>query len=264
MGKIKEITEKLKESLTAENVLLTAMKTPGVKINRSNFLHKELIKFFPEDIVQQAIKFNPAKAGIARDRINRIAQSVINYETNKVTGLSVLASLPSSAVPAAVVAAVTADITSYFAHILRVVQKLAYLYGFEAFELNENDIDSETMNFVMVFLGVMFGVQGAGTTLQKVADIMAKHVAKSLAKKALTKGTVFPIVRSIVAKIGIRLTKQMFADAVASVVPIAGSVASGALTYAMFKPCCMKLKKKLMTYQLCDPNFYTATDDQIV
>lgn len=92
MSKVKEITEKLKNSLTAENVLLAAMKTPGVKINRDHFLHKELIKYFPEETVQQAIEFNPAKAGIARDRINKIAQSVINFETNKVTGISVLAS----------------------------------------------------------------------------------------------------------------------------------------------------------------------------
>ena len=263
MSRVSEIKDKLKNSLTAENVLLMAMKTPGVKINRKNFLRKELIKYYSEDVVDVAVKYNPAKAGIPKDKINRIAQSCINYETNKVTGISVLASLPSSAVPAAVAGAVTADIVSYFAHILRVVQKLAYLYGFEEFELDENDIDSETMNFIMVFLGVMFGVQGAGTALGKLAEIMAKNVSKNLAKQALTKGAVFPIVRQIVAKIGIKLTKQMFADAVASVIPIAGSVASGILTYAMFKPCCMKLKRKLMTYELCDPGFYVATDYQI-
>ena len=264
MSNLDKAIEKLKGSLTAEGILIAAMKTPGVKIKRDQFLRKELIKYYPEDTVQRAIEFNPAKAGIERGRINRIAQSVINFETNKVTGISVLASLPSSALPAAVAAAVTADITSYFAHILRVVQKLAYLYGFEAFDLDENDIDSETMNFVMIFLGVMFGVQGAGTTLQKVADLTAKHVAKRLARRTLAKGAVYPVVKGIVAKIGVRLTKQMFADAVASVIPLAGSVASGALTYAMFKPCCMKLKKRLMTYPLCDPAFYMSSDFEIV
>jgi hypothetical protein len=34
----------VKNELTFENVLTTAMKTPGVKINRSQFLRKELIK----------------------------------------------------------------------------------------------------------------------------------------------------------------------------------------------------------------------------
>ena len=40
-----DIVQKLKNELTFEEVLMTAMKTPGVKINREKFLHKELIKF---------------------------------------------------------------------------------------------------------------------------------------------------------------------------------------------------------------------------
>lgn len=252
-----------KNALNVEKILMLAMKTPGVKVQRSKFLRRELIKFYPEELVQQAIVYNPAKAGISREKINSIARNVINYETNKVTGISIVASLPSSAAPVVAVGSATADITSFFAHILRVVQKLAYLYGFEEFELDENDIDSETMNFILVFLGVMFGVQGAGTALNKLADVMATHVAKNLARKALMKGTIYPIVKQIVGKIGIKLTKQVFADTVASGIPIIGSVLSGGLTYAMFKPCCLKLKKKLMTYKLSDPEFYRVVDAEI-
>lgn len=246
----------IKQNLTFEKVLMMTMKTPGVKIHRDKFLQKELIKYYPEDIVQQAIDFNPAKAGIPKDRINKISLQVINYETSKATSVSVAASIPSSGVAIAAVGAATADITSYFFFILRVVQQLAYLYGFDEFELDEDNIDAETMSYIMVFLGVMFGVRGAASSLAKLAETMAKHVAKTIAKKALTKSAIYPFVKQTAAKVGIRMTKQIFADTVASAIPVAGCVLSGALTFAMFRPCCMKLRKNLMSYNLCDPDCF--------
>ena len=174
-----DLIAKIKEELTFEKVLYAAMRTPGVKIKRDAFLRKELIKYCPEDVIREAIRYNPAKAGISKKIINKVSMSVINYETTKVTAISVAASIPSSAAAAAAVGAASADITSYFAHILRVVQELAYLYGFEQFEFNEDNVDSETMNFLMVFLGVMFGVQGAASTLNKLANTIANQVAES-------------------------------------------------------------------------------------
>lgn len=244
-------TEKNKE--TFENVLMKAMHKRGVKIDRERFLRKELIKYCPEEIIDKAITDNPAKAGISKNTINIISKQVINYETAKVTGISVAASLPGGAVA---VGAALGDIVSYFVFVLRVVQELAYLYGFEQFNLNEDDVDSETMNTMLLFLGVMFGVQGAASTLRKFADTFAKHVAKKLGQKALMKGTMYPIIKKVAKNVGIRMTKQMFADSVASVIPIAGGILSGGLTYAMFKPCCVKLRKNLMSYKLCDPDFY--------
>ena len=251
-----DIVKKIKEDLTLEKVLSLALKTPGVKINRAAFLRKELIKYCSEETIEEAIRFNPAKAGISKEIINKISKTVVDYETTKVTALSVAASLPSSGAAVVAVGAATADITSYFAFILRIVQELAYLYGFGQFDLKEDNIDSETLNYLMVFLGVMFGVQGATSALNKLANTLAEHVAKTLAQKALTKGTIYPLVKQIATKVGIRMTKQIFADTVASAVPIAGSLLSGGLTYAMFKPGCLKLRSNLMTYNLCDPDYY--------
>jgi hypothetical protein len=252
-----DLVESIKENLTFENVLMTAMHTPGVKIDRTKFLKKELIKYYPEEVVSEAVKRNPARAGVSKDAVNKISKDVINYESAKVSGISFAASLPGGV---ATIGAVSADITSYFVFVLRAVQELAYLYGFEQFDLNENDVDAETMNYLLVFIGVMFGVQGAASTLQKVADVLARNISKKLAEKALTKGTVYPIVKKIALSVGVRMTKQIFADGIASAIPVAGGILSGGLTYAMFKPCCMKLRKNLMSYNLCDPDFYRIVD----
>ncbi len=251
-----DIVKTIKEELTLEKVLLTAIKTPGVKIRRSVFLRKELLKYCPEETINRAIQTNPAQAGISKDIINKVSKKVIDYETTKVTALSVAASLPSAGVAA--VGAAAADITSYFVFILRTVQELAYLYGFEQFDFSDETVDSETMQFVLLFLGVMFGVRGAAAALQKLAAKIAEKVAKDLARKALMKGAIYPIIKRIATQVGIRMTKQVFADVVASAVPVAGSVVSGGLTFAMFRPCCMKLRRNLMSFNLCDPEYYKA------
>ena len=253
-----EIVKKIKNEVDVEKILMSAMKTPGVKINRAKFLRKELIKYCKEDVIEEAIQGNPAKAGIPVEIINSISQQVINYETTKVTGLSVAASLPGGG---AAVGAALADITSYFAFVLRVVQELAYLYGFEQFEFNEDDLDSESMQFILLFMGVMFSVQGASEVLKKLSEAFSRKIAKDMAKKALTKGMIYPIVKRVLKSLGVKITKQVFADAVASAVPIAGGALSGGLTYAAFRPCCMRLRKNLRATKLCDPNFYKETMD---
>ena len=249
-----EIIDRIKEDLSFEKVLAQAVKVPGVNIDREEFLRKELQRFCSEDALEIAVRSNPAKAGISRETIDKISKSVIDYESTKVTALSVAASLPSSANALAAVGAAGVDIVSYFSFVLRVVQELAYLYGFEEFELN----DSGTMHAVLLFIGTMYQVQGATSSLSKLASKMAENVAKNLAKKSLTKGTIYPIVREIAKKVGVRMTKQIFADTIASGIPIAGSLLSGGLTYVCFKPYCMRLRKQLMEFNLCDPGYYNA------
>lgn len=240
----------IKKNLTLEKVLLSAMRMPGVKIQRSTFLQKELRKYCTAGVIREAICTTPASAGIAKKVIDKISKDVINYETRKATGVSIVASAPSSIVPIATIGAASTDIVSYFAFVLRVVQELAYLYGFHDFELDENSVDSETMDTILVFLGVMFGVKGATVALGKIATTMAGHVAKDLTRHTLSKGTIYPIVKKIAQKIGYRMTKQVFADGVASAIPVAGCLASGGITYIMFKPNCMRLRKSLMVDEI--------------
>lgn len=249
--------------MNLETILNTVMKWPGVRIQRDLFLRKELKKDFSDEVIEKAIATNPAQAGIPKKTIHSISNAVINFETTKVSAISVAASLPG-AIPVpgvstgAAIGAAGADIASYFAHMLRIIQELAYLYGWSEFDFSDGGFNSETMNTVTVFIGVMFGVQGAVTTMSRIAELMSKQVVKNLTRFTLTRGTLYPIVKQMAAKIGVRVTKQVFADTVASAIPVAGAVLSGGLTLAMFKPCCYKLRKCLEGYKLCDPDYYTS------
>jgi len=246
------VLEKAK-SINAEDIIKQAVKLPVVRVNREKFLRKELIKYYPEKVVNQAIKENPASARVSRECVNTIAKQVINYETNKVSALSFMTGIPGGF---AMAATVLTDIVQYFGFMIRAMQKLAYLYGFGDFELNEDEVSDDTMNQIMVFLGVMFGVQGANAGVKKIAAVAANKVSKSLAQKALTKGTIYPIVKKIAQTVGIKMTKQIFAESVSKVVPVIGGVVTGGLSYATFKPCAKKLRDSFKVLYLSDPAYY--------
>ena len=241
-----DLFENIKNAASLDNLLLKTMQLPLAKIDRAELLRRELCKYYPEAVIEEAIRTNPAKAGISRECIDQIAENVIRNETIRVTSASMSTSFFGGC---AAVGAAVADLGSNFVFLERVLQELAYLYGFGPFNLN---MDAETMKFFHIGIGVMFGVKETSDVLTSIAN----NVALNLNKRALAKGAVYPVVKKIAAKAGLRMTKQMFRDAVASVIPVAGSVLSGALTAVSFKPCCDKLKKSLSQSFLSDPEYY--------
>jgi hypothetical protein len=240
-------------SITPEDILYKAVQLPIARVDRATFLKKELVKHYPEETVDLAIKHNPAYAGIDKYTINDIANQVIKYETNKVSSISFATGLPGGITMAATV---TADVVQYFAFLLRAMQELAYLYGFEEFDFDKDSVDSNTMNEMLVFLGVMFGAQGANVGVKAIAQSAAQKVSKTLANKALTKTTVYPIVKKTAQAVGIKMTKQIFADGVSKVIPVLGGAVSGGLTYVTYKKCCLRLKHSFWNLSLCDVEFY--------
>lgn len=247
-----EIVEKVKE-IDFADFINGVMKIPFVKIDREKFLKKELIKYCPEDQVDLAIKKNPAYAGIERNTVTTIGNSVIAYETKKVTALSAAAGIPGGV---AMAATIPADLSQYFVFIIRTMQELAYLYGFEEFEFDEENVSAETMDNVLVCLGVMFGVNGANVAIGKIAESMAAKISKDIMQKPITKGTVYPIIKSIAKALGFKMTKQVLADGSSKIIPVIGGVLSGGLTYVAFKPSCKRLQNEFKTLNISDPNFY--------
>ena len=240
---------------TFELALSTASTLPMVHIDRKKFLLKELIKFYPKEKVDIAIQNNPAYAGIDISTIDKIANSCINYETNKVSSISFAAGIPGGF---AMAGTIPADITQYFAHILRILQKLIYLYGWEEILPEDGSIDDDTSNIITLFVGVMFGVNGAASTITKISASAAQKASKNIAAKALTKGTLYPIVKKIAQALGVKMTKDIFARGVSKAIPIIGGIASGGLTYITYKPMAYKLKKHLETLKWCDVNYYKS------
>ena len=114
-----------------EDIIMMSLKAPGIRINRAEFLNKELFKRYPKDVIDKAIATNPAQAGIKSTDIDQIASDCIEHERILVTGISAALGTPGGI---AMVATIPADITQYYGYMLRAIQELLYLYGFK--ELN--------------------------------------------------------------------------------------------------------------------------------
>lgn len=160
-------------------------------------------------------------------------------------------------------ATIPADIAQYYGYMLHAMQKLMYLYGFPAIDVEEKGqtFDSETMNTLIICMGVMYGVAGANNALKVMAKALATGVEKQLLHKALTKGTIYPIVKSVAKWFSVKMTKEVFAGFFKKAIPVVGGVIGGGITFLSFKPCCDKLKKSLQNTILSNPNYQSTPEE---
>lgn len=243
----------MSESVDFEALLRKAVQVPLVGVDREQFLQCELGLRYDSETVATAIRHNPAYAGIPVDQIAPIAEACIGYEASHVTALSAAAGVPGGL---AMAGTLPADMVQYLAHLLRVMQKLAYLYGWPEIDARSTGVDQEAESLLTLFAGVMFGVAAANQGINIVAAQMAERMAKKLARQALTKGAVYPVVKKVAIALGFRMTKEIFANGVAKVVPVVGAVTSGALTYATYRPMACRLRDHLSSLQIADPAYY--------
>ncbi|WP_435856318.1 hypothetical protein [Streptomyces longwoodensis] len=214
-----------------------------------------------EDQIRRAVETTPAAAGITVEVLDKVANDSIRYETAKVSALSAAAGIPGIL---ALPATVPADLAQYVGHMLRIAQKLAYLYSWpELFSGEGEDVDDATKGVLTLFFGVMFGVQSANAAVGKVAGMMAEQVAKKLPQKALTHGVVYPLVKKVAGYLGVRMTTQSFATTVSKAIPLLGAAVSGGLTFATYLPMTKRLKKHLAGLPLADPSSRVGEEDVV-
>lgn len=271
-GKTKDIAAKSQEvvcetldqngdgKVDIEDVIIMGLKVPGIRIDREQFLRKEFQTKCTQEVINRAVESTPLRAGISQQLVDEIADEVIKYERACVSGISTALGMPGGV---AMAATIPADIAQYYGYLLRTTQKLMYLYGFPQIEVEEKGqtFDSETMNLLILCMGVMYGVAGAGKALRSVAKALGTGVEKQLLRRALTRGTVYPIVKSVSKWFGVNMTKEVFAGFFKKTIPVVGGVLGGGITFLTFKPCCDKLKASLQKTILSDPNYQSDESD---
>ncbi|GAA1258092.1 hypothetical protein GCM10009646_52660 [Streptomyces aureus] len=232
-------------------LLLGAARLPGVRVDRETYLRTALARHCSEHEVRMAIAETPAVAGVSLDVLDRVANESIRYETAKVSALSAAAGFPGAL---ALPATVPADLAQYLGHMLRISQKLAYLYSWpNLFSDDSDELDDATKGVLTLFFGVMFGTQSANAAVGKVAKAVSEQVIKKLPQKALTQGVVYPVVKKVAAYLGVEMTKQTFAKSVSKAIPVVGAAVSGTLTFATFRPMARRLKTHLSGLDLAQP-----------
>lgn len=233
----------MEQGIEVWNKMITAVMTiPGIKVNRSSFLQEQLSTCgVSQDTINVCIKENPVKhIGLAK--LDAMAKACIKSHTIKVTSISTMAGIPGGF---AMVGTLPGDVVQYYYHVLKLAQKLAYIYGYPSLLDKDGKLTDTAINVLTVFVGVMFGVAAANKVLTELSKTLAEQIVKRLPRMALTKTFWYPLIKTIARWIGIKITKDSFAKGVSKIVPFLGGALSGGLTYFTFKPQANRLMKHL-------------------
>jgi hypothetical protein len=251
----------MSQQLSFTSLIESASKLPLVHINREEFLTKNLNKLCTPTQLQKAIVEGTLHADIPITTLDSLANAVINAETIKVTAISTAAGMPGGF---AMAATIPADLAQFYGFVIRTAQELAYIYGWGEIFTEASELDANTESQLILFIGVMSGVNAANTAVAKLfGETIKNAVAKKVAAKALTKTWYYPIVKKIAAMLGQKMVKSTFAKGVSKAVPILGGAISGGLTLATFKPMAHRLQNHLSTMAHMSPDEFAKYEASI-
>ena len=225
----------------AIKVLQQVVKLPVVKVNRKKFLVEKFSKELDKKDIAKLLEQGPPSL-LPQKTLDRVARSCIKDNVLRASGTSVLAGLPGGILMALTI---PTDVAQFYAFSLKLAQELGYIYGFNDLWASRNDLSEEAKNTLLLYLGVMLGVNGAGALLRSGGVTVAKHVMTTVPQKALTKTLWYPILKKVLKIFGVTLTRRGLAKGMGKAIPILGGVISGGLTYATMKPMGERLQKEL-------------------
>lgn len=249
------------QQLSLSTVIENAAKLPLVRIDREQFLTKNLGRLCTQKQLQTAIDDGTLHADIPIAVLDSLANAVINAETLKVTAISTAAGIPGGL---AMAATVPADLAQFYGFVIRIAQELAYIYGWNEILTETSELDEDTESQLILFIGVMSGVGAANNVVAKLfGETAMKAVAKRVAAKALMKTWYYPLVKKVAAMLGQKMVKATFAKGISKAVPILGGAVSGGLTLATFKPMAHKLQKHFSKLAHMSPEEFEAYEASI-
>ena len=219
-------------------VLAAVVKAPMVKIDRAEFLKNNFSREVEPKMVDKIVQTNPIKAGVSEHVLEKIARECIMYETYKVSALSFGTGFVG-------LFGISADLAQYLAHVLRISQKLAYIYGYPSMISIDGGMDDATKNIILLFIGMMYGVKGTDEVIAKLSVTLAEQIAKNISREALTKTAWYPLLKQICKQVGIKVTKDTLGKAAVKPIPVLASIVSATLSYICFEKNAERLHKTL-------------------
>ena len=217
-------------------VLATSLRLPFVKVDRDEFLTKELSKFCTPMEVMTALEQGTLSV-LSKKEIDKLANQCISYHLTMVCGTSALMGIPGGWWMAGTI---PTDLTQFYGHILSLMQKLIYLYGWPSLTDVKNQLDDESLNIMTLFVGVMMGNKMAIEALTKVVGQVSKNAGVKISETVMAHYAV-----KVAQWIGINMTKEGFAKGVGKVIPLVGAPISATITYYTFRPMARRLKRHL-------------------
>ena len=222
-------------------VLQQVVKLPVVKVDREKFLVEKFSKELGRKNITRLIEQGPT-AMLPKATLDRVAKACIKENVLLASGSSVLAGLPGGI---AMAITIPTDVAQFYGFSLKLAQELGYIYGFDDLWGSREELNEEAKKTLLLYLGVMLGVDGAGALLRFSGVTVAKKMINVVNKKAFTKTIWYPILEKVLKIFGVNLTKGGLTKGMGIVIPILGGVISGGLTFTTMKTMGERLQKEL-------------------
>jgi uncharacterized membrane protein len=243
-----------KDVSTWYNILGAAMKLPGAKVNRNDFLKKQFSKYYNKETINSILQMGTIRANVDSALLDKIADDVIKYHTQIVTGISFAAGIPGGF---AMLAAIPTDIAQFFYNVFSISQKLAYVYGWQ--DLGE-DTSDDFKAAITLFTGVMSGVQAANQGIKQLTRVFMQKGVARIIRKGVGNTVIYKIAAQVAKMLGIQMSRQLFGKILSKIVPVFGGIISGALSLATFLPMAKNLKNKLRE----DGKYFLYTEEEYI
>lgn len=179
------------EQELATQVLQQVVKLPVVKVDRSKFLVDKFSKELDPKDIPTLLEQGPTSL-LSQEILDRVANACIRDNVLLASGTSVLAGLPGGI---AMAITIPADVAQFYGFSLKLAQELGYIYGYEDLWASREELSEDAQNTLLLYLGVMLGVNGTAALLRAGGITIAKQVMKTVPNKALTKTLWYPILK---------------------------------------------------------------------
>lgn len=227
---------------TFDDVLAQAIRLPGTGVNRVSYL-AEVIGRKHARLVQAAIDTTPARAGLSAREIEKIAKGSLAKDGRRTTALSFAAGLPGGVAGAVTI---PADLVQFYGYLIRSIQKLSYLYGWrDLIHVDSEQTDVATAGALVIFLGVMAGIEKADDTLARLARLRTSGADDQSLRTALAARAMQQEVNAISAELAKRMARRLTGQVAGKAIPVVGGIVSGVITGSGFDEMSKRLLRKL-------------------
>ncbi|QIL46745.1 hypothetical protein G7081_06545 [Vagococcus coleopterorum] len=213
------------------------LKIPGVKVKRDQYL----LETFSKQVKTREAKMRLLEEGpvsmFSQTEIDQIAKRCVIDATHKATMMSFVTGLPGGL---AILGTLPADMIQVYASTLKMAQELSYLYGAEDIWQSHKEIDNEAEDKLIVYLGVMLGVNTAASATRLLSSTVTKVLMEQGSQQLSHQ-----VAKKVLKVIGIKSSKKGLSKGMAKAIPLAGGVISGSLTYFGVKPMGLRLQAVL-------------------
>lgn len=215
-----------------------ALRIPRVAVNRSAYLEKV---FKPYGQTERLVNGELPVDIYGVETVRKVAKKMIRSHVLWSTFLSALSGIPTGF--ASMFITIPGDLAQYYYHMLAIAQKLHYLYNGEDLKRGKAHFDKESEQTLVVFLGIMLGVNTLKMSIRNWAISGMGVLLKQVPRRAMTRAFLFPAVKYIAASGGTKVSKEAFAKGMEYSIPFIGGIITGLVTFLTLRPMATRLCK---------------------